>query len=96
MMYLVRTDNWIKECPNWSYVKKALMTACAEWIADENYVSDSRYDTVEKLFDLGMNERDFGDVAQVFDVRCASDSEEGLYWFNCCSPQDTFTMKRIY
>lgn len=63
MMYLVRTENWIKECVSWSQVKEYLITACAEWIADENSISDKRYDTAEKLFDSGMNERDFGDVA---------------------------------
>ena len=95
MMYLVRTDNWIKECVSWSQVKKYLMTACAEWIADENYISDKRYNTAEKLFDLGMNDRDFGDVAQVFEIRCTGDTDDGWYFFDCCSPQDTFSMKRI-
>ena len=96
MMYLVRTDNWIKECKSWSEVKRALLEACADWINDKNYISDKRYETPEKLFELGFNDRDFGDVAQVFEVRCASDPEDDWYYFDCCSPQDTFTMKRIF
>jgi hypothetical protein len=93
MIYLVRTDKWIKECSSWSQVKKHLMVACVEWITDKNYISDKRYNTVESLFDLGMNEQDFGDVAQVFRITCKDENEN--FFFDCCSPQDIFNMERI-
>lgn len=96
MMYLVRTEHWIKECESWSEVKKALLEACTDWVNDDAFISDQRYNTPEKIFELGMNERDFGDVAQVFEVRCANNPEDGWCDFDCCSPQDTFTMKRIF
>lgn len=93
MMYLVRTDKKITECSSWSQVKKALFEACADWASDENFIATKNRQTVEDLFNLGMNEQDFGDVAQVF--RLIADDDKDLFYFDCCSPQDTFICKRI-
>ena len=64
-MYLVKTNGKIIECEDIAEVKHELMIACAIWRYDGYYVGN---ETVEELYNECWKDKDFGDIAQVYEI----------------------------
>lgn len=64
-MYIVKTDDIIKDFDDFKDVKIFLYGECAKWVRQPNFIGN---DTAEELFNYCMKEQDFGDIADVYKV----------------------------
>lgn len=64
MTYLVKTDDKIVECENFTDVQKELLKATLEWTLSDIYEGESFL----SLFDKCLNNCDFGDIASVYEI----------------------------
>lgn len=65
MTYLVRSSYFeIKECKDYDEVLNLLRKYTAFWCADSNYEGED----FETLFKECLENKDFGDIAQVFEI----------------------------
>lgn len=100
-MYLVRYfDNHdrIVKCETFEEVKKWLLLACTAWVISDNYCSDGKLDTPQKLFDYAMKKKDFGDIAQVFQIDSyflLGEKEKNFCDFSECDLRTPFSCQRI-
>ena len=62
-MYLVITEDNIIECEDFEEVETTLFDACVKWVYAPNYIGE---ETPEEIFEEGMKNKDFGDVAAVY------------------------------
>ena len=67
MVYIVKDYRGLKEYENIQDVYKALKKACAIWcIGYEEEIGQS----YEELYEECLKQKDFGDIAKVFEIDC--------------------------
>ena len=99
-MYLVQIseENKIVECDTFEEVEKLLLRACALWMYSGDY-SDEELDTLQKLFDDCMKNKDFGNIAQVLEINTYFTIPSNLKKVTCnlmgCDLRVPFKCQRI-
>lgn len=96
MTYLVRSNYFeIKECESYDEMLDLLRKSTAVWCADSNYEGED----FETLFKECLEIKDFGDIAQVFEIDtyflCGNEAKIpcGLY---CADKNIPFKMSKIF